>query len=474
MVSRLGLWISKVFRRIVPDPLVIAIVLTIVVFLLALAFGRFPPPAGASLPLAERTARLFDAWRSTDGLWKLLTFGMQMCLILVTGYALAESRPVRRILDVLAELPRSPRAAVGLVALVACVAGLVNWGLGLIVGAILARNVARAAARRNIKVHFPLLVAAGYMGLLIWHGGLSGSAPLTMTTVQAASAVLPKATIELLGGSGVPLTETLFSTLNLVITGGLLVIIPLTLIVLHPAHEHDIMLAPAHEPRADAPAAGPAPEISSSPPTLPDRLDASPLVAWLLGVPLVLAVVRYASVQGLWSITINEVIALMFGLGLVLHASVRSYAKAAEDGAGESVGVILQFPIYAGIAALFVSSGLVGVVSDAIGAWIPARLLPLTTFISATVVGLFIPSGGGQWGVQGPVALSSAIDAGVAPGAIVMAVAYGDEAANMLQPFWALPLLAITGAKARDIVGYTALAMFVMMAWTGVCLVVLG
>ncbi len=475
MVSKFGLWISAVFRRVVPDPLVIAILLSLVVFMLALLFGR-APAANPDAGLGGRALALFDAWRATDGLWKLLMFGMQMCLILVTGYALAESRPVRWVLDRLAEVPRSPRGAVALVALVACLAGLVNWGLGLIVGAILARDVARATARRGVKVHFPLLVAAGYMGLLIWHGGLSGSAPLTMTTAHTAAAVLPKATMELLGNQGIPLTGTLFSTLNLVITGGLLVVIPLTLVLLHPTRAEDIVPAPAGSGDPKTGVSGMSGESGSSgaPATLPDRLETSRVIAWLLGVPLVLAVVRYGLVQGLWSITINEVIALMFGLGMILHGSVRSYARAAEDGAGESVGVILQFPIYAGIAALFMSSGLVGVVSDAIGEWIPASLLPLATFISATVVGLFIPSGGAQWGVQGPVALASAIQSGVAPGAIVMAVAYGDQAANMLQPFWALPLLAITGAKARDIVGYTALVMLVSVVWIGLGLVVLG
>jgi len=471
MVSKFGLQISALFRRFVPDPLVIAILLTLVVFVMALVLGRPPhtPAAEPDAGVGERAVMLFDAWRGENGVWRFLKFGMQMCLVLITGYALAESRPVRRVLDALAELPRSPRSAVGLVALVACLAGLANWGLGLIVGAILARDVARAAARRGVKVHYPLLVAAGFMGLLIWHGGLSGSAPLTMTTVQAASGVLPKKTIELLGNRGVPLTETLFSTLNLVITGGLLVIIPLTLVLLHPTRDEDVMIAPG----AAGAVSVEAPEMHGTS-TLPDRLDRSRVVAWLLGVPLLFAVVRYGMVQGLWSITINEVIALMFGLGLVLHGSVRSYARAAEDGAGESVGIVLQFPIYGGIAALFEASGLVEVLSDTIGVWIPASLLPLATFLSATVVGLFIPSGGGQWGVQGPVALASAIDAGVAPGAIVMAVAYGDQAANMLQPFWALPLLAITGAKARDIVGYTALVMIVSMAWIALGLVVLG
>jgi short-chain fatty acids transporter len=95
-----------------------------------------------------------------------------------------------------------------------------------------------------------------------------------------------------------------------------------------------------------------------------------------------------------------------------------------------------------------------------------ARTLPVYTFLSACLLNMFIPSGGGQWAVQGPVALESGLALGVPPGKMVMAVAYGDQITNMLQVFWALPLLAITGARARDIVGYTSLVMLVGMAWT--------
>ena len=93
--------------------------------------------------------------------------------------------------------------------------------------------------------------------------------------------------------------------------------------------------------------------------------------------------------------------------------------------------------------------------------------LPLFTFVSAGIVNIFVPSGGGQWAVQGPIALTAGIDANVPVGKMIMSVAYGDQLTNMLQPFWALPLLAITGVKAKDIVGYTALLMVVAAVWMG-------
>ncbi len=83
----------------------------------------------------------------------------------------------------------------------------------------------------------------------------------------------------------------------------------------------------------------------------------------------------------------------------------------------------------------------------------PFALALLLTFVA------FVPSGGGQWAVQGPVLMEAAHQAGMPPERLVLALAYGDQWTNMLQPFWALPLLAITKVEARDIVGYTAAVM---------------
>jgi short-chain fatty acids transporter len=455
LISRFGLGISRVFRAVCPDPFVIAILLTIVTAALAIVFGSFE---GSDRSLASRSLALLDAWRGETGLWRLLAFGMQMCLVLVTGHALASTRQVRALVDRLASVPRSGAGGAVLVCLVACLTGLLNWGLALVVGALMAREVGASLARRGIAVHYPLLAAAGYMGLLVFHGGLSASAPLSVTSEAAARKVLQDSAVPLIGG-GIPLDQTLLAPLNLFVTGGLIVLLPVLFRLLTP-HDPARMVAPiVAEAEAISTIAEPIPE------GLPDRLDRSPWIAWLLALAIALGVARYGFKSGVATIGLNEVNMAMLALGLVLHASPRRYMAAVEEGARDCGAIIIQFPIYAGIMAMMSASGLVRRIAEWFTHQGDAQTMPVYSFLAATLVGLFVPSGGAQWGLQGEVALRSGIEVGADPGAMVMSVAYGDELANMLQPFWALPLLAITGVRARDVVGYTAVAMLVAGAW---------
>lgn len=459
MISKLGLALSEFFRRTAPDPFVLAVLLTVVAGLLAFTLGDFPAlPDGAS-----RSAWLLDAWRGSQGLWAFLAFSMQMCLILVTGHALAASRPMRRAIDAVATLPRSAPAGAAMIGLIAAALGLVNWGLGLISGALLARAVGRSLHARGVRAHYPLLVAAGYMGMLIWHGGLSGSAPLSVTTEEGAAKVLPAEAMQRLGGDGIGLDLTLFSPMNITVCAGLLLLIPVALWLLTPKDPGAIRditeFAPADEP--DEPLARPT--------TAPEWLERTPLLAWLLAAALIVALVRFGGSggAGLTNLGLNEVNMGMLALGLLLHGSLASYGRAVEEGARGCAGIIVQFPLYAGIMGLLAASGLIQSFAEALARGGETGV-PLLTFLSAGIVNFFVPSGGGQWGVQGPIALEAGAAAGVAPGKMVMAVAYGDQLTNMLQPFWALPLLAITGAKARDIVGYTAVVMVLAGAWMAV------
>ena len=456
MISRLGLLISRVFRRTAPDPFVLAILLTLLTAVLALGFGEVP-----RAPAQPAVLALFDAWRGSAGLWKLLDFGMQMCLILVSGHALAASRPASRVIARLADWPRSTAQAAVMVSFVACFTSVFNWGLCLITGALLARETGRSLARRGIRAHYPLLCAAGYMGLLVWHGGFSGSATLTMTSPVEAAKVLPAAYVERLGGHGVPLTETTFSGLNVFVTLGLLAGIPALMGLLAPKREEDLLPIEAFQPASPA-----SPPADDGPPqTVPDRLDRSPILAALLGIPLVLVLVRHIALVGAASLDLKAIIAGMVGLGLLLHGSPRSYLGAVEDGAGACGGIILQFPLYAGIMAMMEGSGLVRQFANGLTALGPPSTVPLSSFLAACVINMFIPSGGGHWAVQGPVALEAGIQAGINPGKMILSVAYGGEVTDMLQPFWALPLLAIVGVRARDIVGYTAIVMVFAGAW---------
>ena len=458
-MSRLGISISKVFERIVPDPFVIAILLTVFTAIMALLFGNFDGDSNITA--------LLDSWRDSEsGIWKLLAFSMQMCLVLVTGYALATTKTIKKCIDTLSDIPRSTATAAALVGFTACVCGLLNWGLGLIVGALLAREVGFSLQRRNIKAHYPLIAASGYVGLLVWHGGLSGSAPLSMTTLQGASKVVPAEYLDSV--SSVLLSDSIGSSLNFFISGGMLALIPIILILLAPKREEDMK-------SIDMFGVDPGLGIESiEKTTFPEKLNHSPVIAWLLGVPLLVALWRYVWVSGVDRIGLNEITMFMLGIGLLLHGSPLSYMHAITKGAKGCAGIIIQFPLYAGIMAIMVASGLMGQLTELLLSIGTQETIPILTMISAGIVNLFVPSGGGQWAIQAPIALESGLQAGIAPGTMVMAVAYGDELTNMLQPFWALPLLAITGVRARDIVGYTAIVMVVIAVWIAFGLWVAG
>lgn len=460
MIGKLGLRISAVFRALAPDPFVLAVLLTVLTFALAVTLTE------------SRPASLVDGWGGSSGVWMLLSFGMQMCLILVTGHALASSPPVSAVLDRLAALPRTGAQAAAMVAFVACVLAVLNWGLGLIGGALMARRVGIAMERRGTPTHYPLLAAAGYLGLMVWHGGFSGSAPLKVTSERDLA--------EVFGGAPpiapIDLSQTLFSPLNLVVTGGLLVLAPLLIAALTPRDPRDITPASRFLDIEASPVQKVA--ASDQTPLVPRILEDTPLVtvaivgiigwwAWRFYVP------GGESASGLFHLSPNSVNLTMLMLGLVCHGTPRRYIRAVEEAVSGCAGIILQFPLYAGIMGLMKASGLTVLFAESLAGRSTPEMLPVLTFLSAGVVNLFVPSGGGQWAVQGPIAVQAAVDAGVSPAKMIMAVAYGDQLTNMLQPFWALPLLAITGVKARDIVGYTALVMVVAGAWMMLWLVVL-
>lgn len=412
--------------RYIPSPMAYAILLTLLAFVGSLLVGDLGP------------GELLDAWAAGGkGFWSFLSFGMQMTLILLTGTVVAESPACRAVLAKLAGLPGTARQATVLVAVVATLTALVHWGLGLIVGAVLAREVGRVANTRELPVHYPALAAAGYSGLLVWHGGLSGSAPLKVTTSKDVTEVLG---VELAARVGtLPLTETLFSPRNLVVTLALLVAIPTTLAWMVPADPARFKRPPMEEPTPPA-------DLDVRSP-----LDRGP---WLI-VPLVglmaAWVVRWAAGGGLTSLSPNALNFVFFALGLALAGSPTRYMQLAQRGASAATGILVQFPLYAGIRGLLVVSGL-GVTLASFGSdW----LLP-STFLSAGLLNLFVPSGGGQWGIQGPIAMTVAIEQGIDPARVVLAVAWGDQWTNAFQPFWALPLLGITGTSASDLLSHTA------------------
>lgn len=438
MVARLGNALNRFSARWVPDPFVLALLLTVLV----LCAG-----AGRMVGLGEHgiAESLATGWMDGFGLGGGLAFALQMCFVLVTGHAMALSPPVQRGIVRIAQLPKSAGSAAAMVALVACLSALVHWGLGAITGALLAREIGRHAPSRGLKIHYPLLGAAAYSGMAVWHGGLSGSAPLKVAGGDGAE-----------WAGELTLADLLLSPTNIVITGTLLVLIPLLFLALTPKNSE--LMVPA-DPR----------RLSRLPTYEPANVD-SP-VAWLqesvwpgrvVGV-FGLAVVALTILLGPRKLEINSVNLLFFFAGLILQGSLRRYTEAIADGARGAGAIILQFPLYFGILGVMKVSGMIGWLSESLANAATESSFPVLSFLSAGATNLFVPSGGGQWGVQRDILLSSGHSLGVDATSTIMAFAYGDAWTNMLQPFWALPLLGIMGLRAKDIIGYTAMVFLLML-----------
>lgn len=466
-LERLGESLSAAAARLLPDPFLLAVLLTLVTVLAGwIVSGQGP-------------ATLLSHWGG--GIWGLLEFSMQMCLVLVTGHALADSPPLRRLIGWLAGLPRSGRGAAALVCAAASLAGAVHWGLGLIVGALVARDTAIAAARRGVRVHYPLLGAAGYTGMLVWHGGLSGSAPLAVAT--SGHFLADRIGIVEAGA-------TLGSPMNLAALAALLIVLPWVAARLAPSDPARCEAPPLRLLSAWAAAGrgdGLAPVVSAGGGTEEERagavprrtpaarLDAHPALSILLGGAGLAWAGRELALRALergsLGLDLNLLNLLFLSLGVLMHWRPILYVRAVERAAGATAGIILQFPLYAGILGLIRGSGLLEWSAEWLVAASTPSTFPVLAFLSACVVNLFVPSGGGQWAVQGPIVVEAAQRLSVSIPKTVMALAYGDECTNMIQPFWALALLGITRLRAQQIAGYCAVLMlasipiFVLALW---------
>ena len=420
--------INSLVERFIPSSLVFAIILTVVVGIMALLLTDAGP------------VDVVKGWG--DGLAGLLAFMTQMALILLLGHALANTRPVRRLLTKLGGVPRSPVQAYVFVFVIAAVASLITWGLGLVVGGLLAREVATQLRAKGIKLHFPMLVAAGFSGFVVWHMGYSGSGPLTAATEGSFLA-------EQLGRT-IPISETTFSVWNILATIATIVVVALALALVAPRGNDPIV-----ELEVDARDAGVT--IEDEVVTPADRLDASRIVTALVGIALVAYLVIHF-VQG-GTLTLDIVNWSFLALIFLLVRNPFEVTALIKNAASNVGDILLQFPLYAGILGMMTASGLITVFSDFFVDISTPRTFGVLAFLSAGLVNFFVPSGGGQFAVQGPIMLDAAKQIGVDPSVAIMAVAYGDQWTNMIQPFWAIPLLAIAGLKMRDILGYTTITL---------------
>lgn len=422
-------------RGYLPDPFLFAVILTFIVFVIAM-------PITGQGPIDMVTH-----WGK--GAWNLLGFSMQMALVLVLGQALAIAPPFEKGLGALASIAKTPTQAIILVTVISIVANWLNWGFGLIIGAIFAKELAKKVK----DVDYPLLIAAAYSGFVIWHAGLSGSVPLTV----ASGAKVGELVIE-----KVPVTETILAPYNLIMIGIILICLPLIMAKMMPSKDKVITVDPSVFLDEKQLKQEEAEEEKHQAKTPAEKLEHSIIVTVILSMLGITWIITYFYNGG--GLDLNIVNMIFLFAGIIMHKRPINYVHAITHSAKSSAGIILQFPFYAGIMGMMVAKGPEGVscagaMSDFFVSISTESTFPIFTFLSAGLVNLFVPSGGGQWAVQAPIMMPAGESLGVSNAITAMAIAWGDAWTNMIQPFWALPALGIAGLGARDIMGYCVVTL---------------
>lgn len=426
---------SSIFVRLaerwMPDPLVIAIVLTLVCFSAAVILTPFG------------VTQTVDAWGI--GYWSLLKFTAQMILVLALGHVVAHTKPVNKALIWVSSFVTSARFAYIGLTMIASLSSLVSWGIGLIVPAVLARIVAENCRDRGIKIHFPLLVACGYAGSVVGMQGLSASIPLILNTPDHFL-------VDKIGLIG--LEHTIFSPWSMCIVAAILVLLPIALSMAAP-DEKDIVEMP-HSADVDKDELVAVDKEAMTP---SQRLESMKLMPLMLGIFGGFYTVQYFLEGG--SLNLNSLNMIFVVLGLLFADSTRHYVELLSNAAKVAGPFLIQYPLYAGLMGMMAESGLAEMFVNGFVSISTAETLPVLTFFSAAILNIFIPSAGGQWAVQGPIMTEAALQLGADIPRVAMAVAVGEVWTNAIQPLYAVPVLAIAGLHIRDIMGYSVIALMI-------------
>jgi len=443
LLVRIAKLSTDLVRRWLPDPFVFAVLLTIITAVTAMLWVGAGP------------VEVLTGWY--DGIWMLLEFGMQMVLILATGYAIALSPPVARLIDRLALKVNRPGAVYLTVLVGGAVLTLVSWGW-VVLTAVLGREL----ATRVRGINYPYLVACAFYSSGAWVVGLSSSIPLLLNTpgnFLIDAGLLP---------TTIPMGETLGSPLNLTVMAVYLVGGPTIMYLLRPrgtAVEIDDLRIESGGVR-DTTVAEEADGLRASEPILSDRLNNSAILQLFVVAMGLAFIVLYFFRRG-FDLNLNIMIFSFLMFGMLLHQTPIRYVVAMGRACSNISGIVFQYPFYAGIMGIMLATGLGKAVAVWMASLVTLKTLPAAAFLLGGVVNFSIPSAGGEWAVIGPPLVDAVRElagpVGTAElnhlvGRIAMAVAYGESLTNLLQPFFLLTVLPVMGVgvriQARDIVGY--------------------
>jgi short-chain fatty acids transporter len=457
-LARLALALTAWSERWIPDAFVFALLATAVVVGAALATTPASPGDVA------------DIWGR--GFWELIPFTMQMALVIITGYVLASSPPMGRLIRWLAAVPATPRAAVAWVTLFALVSSWFNWGFSLAFSAVFAREV----ARRVPAVDYRAVAAASVLGLgSIWAQGLSGSAALQMATPGAMQPRIRDIVAQqgLVPDGIIGLAHTIFLWQSIVSVLVEIVVVVAVMWLATPPPDRTRTARDLGIALDDDDGYAPPPAGQLTPGTW---LEHSRLLSLFVAGLGGLFLWRYfaSAPEPLNALNLNIVNLGFLIAGVLLHGTPARLLHAFRVATPSVWGVILQYPFYAGIAAIITGTHLSQTLANAFVSISTPATYPMVVAIYSAVLGVFVPSGGSKWVVEAPYVMAAAHTLKVHLGWVVAAYDLGEALANLVQPFWMLPVLGVLRLRARDIMGYTFVVFLVLTPVVLVLVTLLG
>jgi short-chain fatty acids transporter len=424
--------------RWVPDSMVFVLALTIIVYLAGLGLTDHGP------------VQLVDDW--VKGFWVLLTFAMQMALLMITGFAVADSKPVKRGLSALVDIPKTRTQVVLMYAFFISVLWYLHWGVGMMAGIIMGREI--AVKKRGLGIHYPFVAAMTYCTAVISNGP-SMAAQLMVAT--------PGHFMEKEIGL-IPLGQTTFDSKLLIMNAVIFLTVPFVILMIAPKKERAVEIDDATA-ASFAPPVEPPADKKTMPPA--ERWDRSIILPLVIGLGGVFWIVKFFVTKGVTGLDLNTLNFLFLILGLLLHGSAKSFVASVQRGTSTVYGVIIQFPLYAGIFGMIQNSGLAHVLANFFISISNRHTYTWIVYLYSGVLDFFVPSGGSKFVIEAPYILPAAKELGVSVADTINAYTYGSVWINMVQPFWALPILGAFKLKFQDILPYsliTALWMFLIVS----------
>ncbi len=432
---------------LIPHSFLLALFLTFVAYFLGI-FGTYRGPFD-----------MITFW--ANGFWNFLSFSMQMVIMILTAFSIASVPFIRRITRRLIDLLATPRRGLIFLITTTGIISWIHWGLGMVIGAVMAKEM----GRRISGIDYPLFVAGAYSG--IWAGSFGPFAFIPLAVYQSGH-FLEKYT------GLIPLSLTSLNPLSIWASGLSISLISLFMVLICPSaaeakpphsnllhrfdeedREEDEFLLAAQKWKAEENSLGIYFEHSRWPVWWISLMAFSFLVYWFFG-------------RG-FEINLNILNFFLFFFALLLHDTPARFLSSMERSIRPIYGIIIQFPFYAAIQGMLISSGLATIFFQWFLAGASLNTYPFLLYLNVILTNFFLPTSEGIWEAQGLLVIKSAQSLGVNFPHAINIFTFGELMANLIHPFWTIPILGICGISIREIMGYCLMNFLILSALWIIC-----